>query len=274
VIKAYTRLPPAMLQVIVQEARARGVPVAAHVGRTTASEAARVGVTSLEHASGISDAASDDPARLVRGHEEFLGGWTLFQREWRRGRPRACDQVGLALRDAGVTLVPTLALHEAFSRLADPGLLADPALGDVPRALLEQEWDPRDIMGRAGWTPETLAEFEVALAHIQRFVREVRREGGRLVAGTDTPQQFVVPGASLHRELQLYVQAGLTPAAALRSATVDAADLLGVAHRTGTIDAGKDADLLLVEGDPLADIRDTTRIRMVVRAGVIVDRER
>jgi imidazolonepropionase-like amidohydrolase len=275
VITAYTRLSPAMLQVIVQEARARGVPVAAHVGRTTAAEAARVGVTSLEHASGISDAASSDrPARLPAGHDEFLDRWTLFPREWREAAPARLRQVGLALRDGGVTLVPALARDEAFSRLADPDLLTDPALREVPRAIVEQEWDPRDIMRRAGWTREILAEFKEALVHVQRFVGAFADEGGRLAAGTDTAQPFVVPGASLHRELQLYVQAGLTPAAALRSATADAAELLGIAHRTGTLDAGKDADLLLVEGDPLADIRDTARIRAVVRAGVVVDRGR
>jgi imidazolonepropionase-like amidohydrolase len=66
------------------------------------------------------------------------------------------------------------------------------------------------------------------------------------------------------------VSAGLTPAAALRGATADAAHLLGVSTRTGTIDVGKDADLLLVDGDPLTDIRATRRIVAVVRLGVVV----
>ena len=108
-----------------------------------------------------------------------------------------------------------------------------------------------------------MREFKAALPVMQRFVASYVRMGGRVVAGTDTPQQFVVPGASLHRELQLYVAGGLTPAAALKTATADAADLLGISDRAGTVDVGKDADLVLLDADPLADISATMRIRLV-----------
>lgn len=271
VIKVYTRLHPALVAVIVDEARARGVPVAAHVGMTNALEAVRAGVTSLEHLSGISDAASSDPDRLRATHRDFLGGWTAFEREWTRVTPAALERVARRLVEQGVTIVPTLALHEAFSRLADEDLRRDPSLAEVPRRVVETEWDPRDIMQRAGWTGETLTEFRRALPVQQRFVAMFARLGGRIVAGTDTPQQFVVPGWSLHRELQLYVAAGMKPADALRTATAAAADLLGVSDRAGTIDPGKDADLVLLQGDPLLDIRATTAIRYVVRLGTVVD---
>jgi imidazolonepropionase-like amidohydrolase len=171
----------------------------------------------------------------------------------------------------GTAVVPTLALHEAFSRLADPDLRREPALAGVPKDVVDREWDPADIMARAKWTPAILGDFKRALVVQQRFVATFARLGGRVVAGTDTPQQFVVPGWSLHRELQLYVAGGMSPAAAIRSATADAAALVGVSDRAGTIDAGKDADLVLVEGDPLKDIRATTQIRMVVRLGRVVE---
>lgn len=269
VIKVYTRLPASTIAAVVREARARGVPVAAHLGRTTAVQAAVAGVSSIEHLSGIADAASEDPARLVRAHEDFLAGWTAFELEWLRLRQDALDQVARTLADRGVTLVPTLALHEAFSRLADDGLARDPALADVPPDVVAR-WAPSDLMGRAHWTPRTLAQFRQVLPLLQRFVSGYVRLGGRVAAGTDTAQQFVVPGASLHRELELYVAGGLTPAQALRSATADAAALLGIAEHAGTVDAGKDADLVLVDGDPLADIRATRRIVHVVRLGVVV----
>ena len=269
VIKVYTRLQPALVAVIVQEARARDVPVAAHLGKTTASAAAMVGVSSIEHLSGIADAASDDPDRLLAAHDDFLRGWTAFELEWQSLKPAALDRVARALAERNVVIVPTLALHEAFSRLADADLSADPALSEVPPDVVAS-WDPHDIMTRAHWTPETLQAFKRTLPLLQRFVKLYSQLGGRVVAGTDTPQQFVVPGVSLHRELELYVQAGLTPAAALRTATKDAAELLGVSDRTGSIDVGKDADLVLLEGDPLADIRATRRIVVVVRGGVVV----
>lgn len=270
VIKVYTKLHPALMAVIVQEARARGVPVAAHLGKTTATEAAMIGVTSIEHLTGIAEAASAEPQRLYNAHDDFLGGWTTFELEWPSLKPAALDRVARALVERKVVLVPTLALHEAFSRLADTDLRQDQALADVPADVVSRQWDPADIMARAHWTPQVLAAFKRTLPVLQHFIRNYKQLGGRIAAGTDTPNQFVVPGSSLHRELELYVAAGLTPAVALRTATADAAELLGVAERTGTIDVGKDADLVLLDGDPLADIRNTRRIVAVVRGGVIV----
>ena len=136
--------------------------------------------------------------------------------------------------------------------------------------ILDREWDPKDIMTRAQWTPDTMRDFKAALPVLQRFVASYVRMGGRVVAGTDTPQQFVVPGASLHRELQLYVAGGLTTAAALKAATTDAADLLGIYDRAGTVEVGNDEDLVLLDADPLADISATMRIRIVIRGGSIV----
>jgi imidazolonepropionase-like amidohydrolase len=270
VIKVYTRLRPALIAEIVQEARARGVPVAAHLGRTTAVQAAFAGVTSIEHLTGIPESVSSERDRLISAHDDFFGGWTAAELEWASLDPAALDRVARTLIEQQVVLVPTLALHEAFSRLADPLLQRDPALSDVPDSVKTREWDPADIMGRAHWTAATLAGFARSLAAMQRFVRRYVQLGGHVAAGTDTPQQFVVPGASLHRELQLYVAAGLSPAAALRTATAEGAALLGIADRAGTIAVGKDADLVLVDGDPLADITALSRIVTVLRNGQVV----
>ena len=269
VIKVYTRLHVALVDAIVREARARGVPVAAHLGKTTALGAARAGVTSIEHLSGVAEAASDEPARLLAAHDDFLGGWTAFEREWPRLDPVRLDEVARVLRANTVVLVPTLALHEAFSRLGDPDLRRDAALAGIPGHVLDTDWDPQDIMGRAHWTSDTMREFKRALPVLQRFVATYVRIGGRVAAGTDTPQQFVVPGASLHRELQLYVAGGLTPAAALKTATVDAANLLGLGDRIGKVEPGMDADLVLLDADPIADITATRTVRLVVRGGIV-----
>lgn len=270
VVKVYTRLDPALMSIVVSEARARGVPVAAHLGFTTATQAADAGITSIEHLSGVADSASDEPARLLKAHQDFLGGWTAFELEWQRVPFPSLEDIARRLIARGVVIVPTLALHEAFSRLADPGLLEDPALGEVPPQMLRESWDPADICGRAHWTAETLARFKQTLPVLQRFVGTYARLGGRIVAGTDTPQQFVVPGVSLHRELELYVASGLSPAQALRTVTVDAAALLGVQEKVGTIAVGMAADLILLDGDPLADIRNSRRIRVLIKDGVVI----
>ncbi len=269
VVKVYTRLQPALVAVITAEARARGVPVAAHLGKTTALQAAEAGVASIEHLSGIADSASDEPGRLVAAHDDFLGGWTAFELEWQRVPFARLEAVARQLIARGVVIVPTLALHEAFSKMADADVMRDPALADVPPAVLRDSWNPADIMGRARWTPETLAQFKKTLPVLQRFVGLYSGLGGKIAAGTDTPQQFVVPGASLHRELELYVASGLTPAAALHAATLGAAALLGIQDRVGTISAGMAADFLLIDGDPLSDIRNTRKIAFVVKDGVV-----
>jgi len=177
-IKVYTRLQPSLVAVIVAEARARGVPVAAHLGRTTAVQAAEAGVASIEHLSGVSDAASDDPGRLLKAHDDFLGGWTAFELEWQRVPFARLETVARQLIARGVVIVPTLALHEAFSRMADADLMKDPALADVPPAVLRDAWNPADIMGRARWTPDTLAQFKKSCPCYSgcRAVREARRE--------------------------------------------------------------------------------------------------
>jgi imidazolonepropionase-like amidohydrolase len=242
--------------------------VAAHLGKTTATEAAMLGVTSIEHLTGIAESASSDTERLRALHDDFFAGWTAAELEWPSLTTASLDRVARALIDRHVVLVPTLALHEAFGRLLDRDLMNDPALRDVPRDVVEKSWDPRDIMTRAKWTDATLAGFKRTLPVLQRFVARYRQLGGRIAAGTDTPQQFVIPGVSLHRELELYVAGGMSPAAAIRTATADAADLLGIADRTGTVDVGKDADLILVDGDPLADIGVLDRLALVLVRGV------
>jgi len=272
VIAVSTRLHPALIAVIVQEARARGLPVAAQAGQSTANEAAAAGITSLEQLSGVSDAASDDPDRLRRTHGSLAEGWTASEREWLRVTPDRLAQVAANLVRNGVTAVPTLVLHEALGRLGESNLKSDSALASVPAAVVSGDWNPASILARNGWTPAILLDFKRALPLQQQFVQRFARAGGRIVAGTDTPQPYVVPGASLHRELQLLVASGLSPAAAIRSATVDAADLLGVSERAGSVSIGKAADLVVVDGDPLTDIRATMRIVLVVRAGRVVYR--
>jgi imidazolonepropionase-like amidohydrolase len=91
--------------------------------------------------------------------------------------------------------------------------------------------------------------------------------GVRLVTGTDAGNPLVFHGPGVHREMQLWVAAGLPPAAALQAATGNAARLLGIAGRTGTLSVGKEATMLLVDGNPLTDITATERITLILLKG-------
>ena len=100
----------------------------------------------------------------------------------------------------------------------------------------------------------------------------MRRAGVQILAGTDTPNPFCYPGLSLHDELALLVEAGLTPLEALQAATLKPARYLGMEKTLGTIEAGKAADLVLLEANPLEDIRNTKKIAAVVVRGKLLDR--
>jgi adenine deaminase len=101
---------------------------------------------------------------------------------------------------------------------------------------------------------------------------EMHRAGVRLLAGTDAPLPYLIPGLSLHDELALLVRSGLTPMEALRTATYNPAAYLGALDSLGTIRPGRLADLVLLDANPLSDIRNTRRIHTVIANGRVVDR--
>jgi len=109
------------------------------------------------------------------------------------------------------------------------------------------------------------------LDRYKKLVGAMRRAGVEFLAGTDTgPNTPVAAGAGLHEELELLVQAGLTPMEALQSATRNPARYLGKLADMGTIEPGKLADLVLLDANPLEDIRNTRKIRLVVLKGRII----
>jgi imidazolonepropionase-like amidohydrolase len=105
------------------------------------------------------------------------------------------------------------------------------------------------------------------------IVGAMRKAGVPILAGTDTGNPFCFPGFSLHEELALLVIAGLTPVEALRAATLDAVKFLGLEKTLGPIEEGKLADLVLLNANPLEDIRNTQRIDAVISNGRLFDRK-
>lgn len=269
-IKVYTRVDAPLLRAIIDEARAFNLSVAAHLGMTDAVAAAKAGVASIEHMSGVPEAASAKSAPLYTAHYRgFFPGWTAFERAW-----AALDSVALArvagqLAEAKVMIVPTLVLHETLSRLGEPSALQDAALKDVPEAQ-QSEWDVRGMIARIGWTESDFEAFRRSRPNQDLFLRIFAAAGGRIAAGTDAPSPLIVPGYSEHREMELLVRAGLTPGEALRAATRNGAVLLG-SDSLGLLVPGKVADLVVLAKDPLADIRNTRAIEAVMSRGHLLD---
>lgn len=266
VIKVYTRVDRPLLVAILDEAKTFKMPVAAHLGLTDAVTAARLGVRSIEHLSGVPEAATPDPSSLFAAHYRgFFPGFTASERQWAGIDSTTLTRIARELAQYHVFLVPTLVLHETFSRLNDSLLLQNPALRTVP-AEQRQAWDIPMMIRRAGWGDAEFQAFRRARPAQDRFVRAFAGAGGQLVTGTDAANQLLVPGEAEHRELELLVAAGLEPGAAIAAATRNAAALLG-ADSIGVIAPGKMADLLILTKNPLQDIHATRTVEQVMLHG-------
>lgn len=138
-------------------------------------------------------------------------------------------------------------------------LAADPGLAFVP-ADVKAAWVREPGRARAGY------------AHVAEFLRKYSEAGGKVLAATDTGCcAQIVPGLSLHYEMQMLTDLGITPMKAIQGATLWAAEVIGQDKDLGSVQPGKLADVTIIEGNPLADIRATRNVRMVIKDGQVVD---
>jgi imidazolonepropionase-like amidohydrolase len=261
-IKAYTRITPDLMEEVVMAARARRLPVAAHLGLTDALTAAQLGVRSIEHLSGIPEAIGRTDELQAAHRRGFFAGWTALD-------TLALDRLARELAATGVILVPTLGLHDTFARLDDSSVYRSPALAVVPDSA-RTNWNVPGMIARAGWTRDDYPLFRAGRPMQDRFVRTFAAAGGVVATGTDASNQLLVPGVGVHLEMELLVHAGLAPLEALRAATLHGATLL-MADTLGRLSPNAVADLIVLGGDPLADIRNTRQVVRVMAAGRWVD---
>lgn len=169
-----------------------------------------------------------------------------------------------ATKAAGVWNVPTQTLMENLGPdVSAEALARRPEMRFVPPDMLA-EWaqEKGSILKEAGASAESARK---TLEVRRKLIRALHAGGAGLLLGSDAPQIYNVPGYSIHRELEVVVAAGLTPYQALETGTRNVAIYFGTLAESGTIEAGKRADLVLLEGNPLSDIRNTSR-----RAGVML----
>jgi imidazolonepropionase-like amidohydrolase len=211
-------------------------------------------------------AAPDADRAALRARQASLQAAHLER--WDDGR---IARLARQLRDQGAALCPTLVWSASFRALAPDDSGAALPLTLVPRSVRE-----RALAGRrralAAATSEALALNARVAEASARLVGRLHAAGAPILAGTDSFDAFCLPGDALHAELEWLVRGGLTPLAALRAATVAPARFLGRARTQGTIERGRRADLMLLDADPLADIRNTRRIAAVVAGGRVLDR--
>ena len=266
-LKIYTKITPALLTPLLDEAGKLRLPVAAHLGKTDALTAARAGVVSIEHMAGVVQAATGDPM-YTSAHDGFLAGWTAEEKGWAGLDSSAVTRTARALAQAKVTLVPTLVVHDMLSRLDNPILLSRPGMEDVPENAESVRSVP-SLLRRTGWNASDFAAFRRSRRRQNQFVREFRRAGGAIAAGSDAANQLLIPGYSLHEEMAFLVLAGLTPLEAITAATRRGAQLLR-ADSLGMLAPGKVADLVVLNDNPTRNIAATRNIALVITRGRVI----
>ncbi len=266
--KAYTNITRAELAAAIEAAHKRGLKVTGHLCSVGFREAAALGIDDLEHglvvdAEFVPDKARDTcpPSKLV---SQTLAGLEI-------GGP-AVRQTIRELVQHRVAVTSTLAVFETFIPNRPP--LDDRALEVLlPQARLDYLTARARLAAAAasqqpgGW-PFDLVSFEKEMHFERAFVKA----GGLLLAGCDpTGYGGVLPGFGDQREVELLVEAGFTPVEAIHIATANGADWLSESARIGTIAPGKEADLVVVHGNPSSNISDIRKVEIVFKDGVGYD---
>ena len=257
--KAYMQISRAQLGAAVEEVHKRGLKITGHLCSVTYSEAADLGIDNLEHGFLAStDFVPDKQADTCPGQG---GGQRTIAVLDENGEPfRALVK---KLVDRKVALTSTLTVFETFT----PGRPMPPGL-DVLLPQLKQQYE--EAYQRTARNQQSIysALFPKALALERAFALA----GGTLIAGTDpTGGGGVIPGYSNQRQLELLVEAGFTPLEAIRIGTLNGASYLGKAARVGSIALGKQADLVVIDGDPSKTIADVRKVETVFKQGVGFD---
>lgn len=257
--KAYMQITRAELAAAIEEAHKRGLKVTAHLCSVTYAEAAAMGIDNLEHGFAAStDFVANKQPDVCPGQTQ--GQQTIAPLD-PAGEP--FKQLVKLLVDRKVALTSTLTVFETFT----PGRPMPPGVDVLMPSLRDQytqSWE-RTSRGQGG-------TYATLFPKMMKLEYAFAKAGGLLVAGTDpTGGGGVIPGYSNQRQLELLVEAGFTPLEAITIGTLNGAKYLGRDRQIGSIAVGKQADLMLVTGDPSKTIADVRAVDTVFKQGVGFD---
>jgi imidazolonepropionase-like amidohydrolase len=268
-VKLYSALPEPLVAEAIAEAHRDGIKVIGHLQRTGWSDALRLGIDALTHGASWSPEMLPVARRDAYAERVRTVGPLLARLDWLAWLDVASPEVQRMIAELARTrtpIDPTLIAYDTKFRLSR--YRTSPDLAYAPPAVRET-W--RDGGSTSNWTEAELRRADALWPKALGLVKAYHRGGVLLGAGSDVPNPFVVPGVSLHQELGLLGDAGLTPLEVLRVATRNGAEALGVLSETGTVEAGKAADLVVLGADPTVNLAHTRRIEIVVQGGRMLD---
>jgi imidazolonepropionase-like amidohydrolase len=285
-VKVYSLLPRAAFFAIADESKKQGLPLAGHVPiSVTAAEASDAGLKSLEHLLGVLLGCSSEEDRLrwqlmkevvSSGYAQSVVMRRLFfappEQIIKTYDERKAASLFARFAGNGTRQVPTLVVWRGEAFASDDTFRKDPRLRFVPRPIRES-WLPQNSEQLKDLTPADVANLKKLYERYLELVGAMHRAGVEFMVGTDAPNPYVFPGFSVHDEMSLLVQAGLTPMQALQAATRNPAKYSGLDASLGTVERGKIADLVLLDANPLEDIGNSQKIAAVIFNGHLIRRQ-
>jgi hypothetical protein len=274
-IKVYNELSRDSYFAIIDESKHLNIPVVGHVPDAVSDwEASSAKQKSIEHLDGIPLACSSREEELRRkmlASKSERERHSLILEATRSYSEEKCRRLFAEFKKNGTWQVPTLTVLRSL------GWLNDPKFRNDSRARYFSGWvadrlAAKDDFRFKDWTDADFTLERERFVYYQRVVAEMFAAHVPMLAGTDSINPYCFPGFSLHDELALLVESGLTPLAALQTATRNPAQFMDATAKYGSVAPGKIADLVLLDADPLKDIHNTTKISGVFLAGKEFDR--
>lgn len=274
-IKVHQQITPELLGAVADEAHRFGMPVTGHLRRIGAREAALAGIDGLEHATGVPRSAGSNPSLLkTTDPENELVGYYDDLNEAAEMKEENFAPLIKLLVEKKVAITPTLitwfrvaSQHRSAFAAEDATYAKIETLRYVPERVL-QMWRTSSI-----YEPKSdadLERFQTAYQKMSRFLKAFHDAGGLLLAGSATGES--VPGLSLHREMLMLEELGLSTSEVIQIATRRNAEFLRKDKELGTVAVGKFADIIILDRDPLQDIRNIGSVSVVIKDGAIIDR--
>jgi imidazolonepropionase-like amidohydrolase len=268
-IKTYAMLDLPCYEAVVDEAHKRGKFVLSHLGRfVDARQAIQAGTDEIEHLSGVSEALWWEASQASQD-------WIWIKLWSQMDAQRSSSLIDLML-ERGTWMAITRLVWLRLAYAWDTRLADHPQMKYIPPTLLQfwEKFSPQNAKKRAmptGMPPPSRQDRCQQVAGMAIFTAELFRRGARILIGTDAPFPHLAPGFSFHDEMYALLECGLSEAAALQAATLSGAQALGISDQVGAVAAGKQADLVIVPGDPTQDFKSISRARLVARHGHWLD---